>query len=117
MEDSAGNNFHEMSNPYRRDYQPFPQSVRRAALKRAAGRCQLCGRDDVPLQVDHVIPQAAGGPSTLDNAAALCGDCHAVKSAGERAAGIRAAQPARAARHASMTRYIESHPNRPDSTT
>jgi superfamily II DNA or RNA helicase len=41
------------------------------------GRCQACGRVLTPgWHVDHKRPWGLGGPTTLDNAQALCGACN-----------------------------------------
>lgn len=55
------------------------------ALERAAGVCEGC-RQPAPfvrastgqpyLEVHHRVPLAAGGPDTIDNAVALCPNCH-----------------------------------------
>ena len=52
-------------------------------MARDGYRCLMCGRskDDVPLQVDHVIAVANGGTDELENLATLCSDCNAGKSA------------------------------------
>jgi len=55
-----------------------------AVRKIAAGHCELCARpapfhtqDNTPfLEVHHVITLANNGPDTLDNAVALCPNCH-----------------------------------------
>jgi 5-methylcytosine-specific restriction protein A len=51
--------------------------------KVAAGRCDLCGEaapfstvDGPYLECHHVFPLAKGGPDTIDNAVALCPNCH-----------------------------------------
>lgn len=38
-------------------------------------RCLACG-ERKPLQPDHVIPIAKGGPNTIDNIQPLCGNCN-----------------------------------------
>jgi len=43
------------------------------------GKCLRCGRDDVPLTADHVVPVAAGGTSNIDNIQPLCGPCNSSK--------------------------------------
>jgi hypothetical protein len=55
-----------------------PAYVRRSVWKRDGGRCQwrmangqICGSTH-RLQLDHVIPRAAGGPSTVENCRILC---------------------------------------------
>jgi 5-methylcytosine-specific restriction endonuclease McrA len=100
-----------MSRPYRPEYQPFPQAVKRAALRRAGRQCEACGSSGVPLEVDHAIPQGQGGPSTLENAAVLCRECHGAKTAAEQLQGVRRAAGERGVRRAEHTRYVEPHPN------
>jgi 5-methylcytosine-specific restriction endonuclease McrA len=55
-----------------------PARVKRDVLQRDQHRCQwplatggVCG-STVRLQVDHVVPAARGGPSTVDNCRILC---------------------------------------------
>jgi 5-methylcytosine-specific restriction endonuclease McrA len=58
-----------------------PAHVRRAVWQRDDGKCQwclangeICGSTH-RLELDHVIPRAAGGPSTVENCRILC-DAH-----------------------------------------
>src|SRR4029079_13149033 len=53
-------------------------------LKRQAGKCNRCGlcfRDGDVLELDHMVPQSAGGSRTLPNLQLLHGHCHDRKSA------------------------------------
>ena len=57
--------------------------VRRAALVRAAGRCEWCGEPgfrtaagDTFLETHHIVPLSEGGPDTVANVAALCPNHH-----------------------------------------
>jgi hypothetical protein len=58
--------------------------VRVYVLKRANGICEahegpapfIDDRGRPFLEVHHVVPLAEGGPDTVENAAALCPDCH-----------------------------------------
>lgn len=57
--------------------------VRAYAIKRAHGKCEYCHRApfNTPngepfLEVHHVKQLADGGPDTVDNAVALCPNCH-----------------------------------------
>ena len=58
--------------------------VRAYALARARGKCQSCNAPapfntpsgDPFLEVHHVKQLADGGPDTIDNAVALCPNCH-----------------------------------------
>lgn len=44
-------------------------------------RCVCCGRCDVRLTVDHVIPLKMGGTSNIDNIQPLCQECNSRKNA------------------------------------
>lgn len=57
----------------------FPAKVRRAIWERDQGRCQwkfesgeICG-SKVRVEVDHIVPRALGGESTVENGQLLCG--------------------------------------------
>jgi diadenosine tetraphosphate (Ap4A) HIT family hydrolase len=60
-----------------------PGSVRYEVLKRAGGRCELCGipREERALEVDHIVPKKDGGRDDLANYQALCWRCNANKGA------------------------------------
>jgi 5-methylcytosine-specific restriction protein A len=59
-------------------------AVRAWVLKNANGKCEACDSDApflLPdgfpfLEVHHMIPLALGGPDTIENALALCPNCH-----------------------------------------
>ncbi len=56
----------------------FPKKVRDAALVASARYCCVCHRiTGLNIEVHHIIPQEQQGKDTLDNAIALCFDCHA----------------------------------------
>lgn len=58
--------------------------LRRAALTRDYNACVLCG--EPANQVDHIVPDWAGGPHTLENLRSLCADCHKRKTTEDSAA-------------------------------
>ena len=71
-------------------------AVRAGVLKRANGICELCN-NDAPfkkangnpfLEVHHAVPLGKGGPDTIDNAFALCPNCHREAHYGEYRAEI-----------------------------
>lgn len=48
-------------------------------LEKYEHRCLCCGRDDVKLTLDHVVPIKLGGPNMIDNAQPLCRSCNSKK--------------------------------------
>ena len=65
----------------------IPGRLRYETLKRAAFRCELCGvsADERALDVDHILPRAAGGTDDPENLQALCWLCNTNKGAGDDA--------------------------------
>lgn len=57
---------------------PYKQVVltRRNVLKRDGYKCTYCGRGDLPLTVDHIIPRAKGGLDTWENLVCACTKCN-----------------------------------------
>lgn len=59
-------------------------AVKAWVLRNSGKRCAACWEpapfkddDNLPfLEVHHVVPLAKGGPDTIDNAVALCPNCH-----------------------------------------
>jgi len=65
----------------RRGHRPISGSMRYEVLKRARGRCELCGvsAEIKALEVDHIHPKSLGGADDLSNYQALCYSCNAAK--------------------------------------
>jgi 5-methylcytosine-specific restriction endonuclease McrA len=58
--------------------------LRFAVFQRDGFRCRYCGASPdqgAMLEADHVIPQAAGGPTTLANLVTACWECNHGKGA------------------------------------
>lgn len=57
-------------------------TVRYEVLKRANGRCELCGisHELKSLEVDHITPKSVGGKDDISNYQALCYTCNAQKN-------------------------------------
>lgn len=56
---------------------PFPDQVREKTLVAAARYCCVCHRfKGVKVEVHHIVPESRGGTNDLENAIALCLDCH-----------------------------------------
>ena len=49
---------------------------RKNVLIRDNFKCGYCGKTDVQLNVDHIIPKARGGKSEYGNCVAACFDCN-----------------------------------------
>lgn len=57
---------------------PFKKIIlsRKNILRRDGHRCQFCGRADIPLTVDHVLPISRGGEDTWENLVCACVKCN-----------------------------------------
>jgi hypothetical protein len=61
---------------------PVPESVRYRLLKKADGRCSLCGatKKETVLHIDHIVPRSRGGLNDESNLQVLCLKCNLGKS-------------------------------------
>ncbi|MFI0472252.1 HNH endonuclease [Halomonas sp. HMF6819] len=60
--------------------------MRDAVLERDRYLCRECqrqGRATPAVSVDHIVPEAEGGATTMHNLEALCGPCHTAKTQAE----------------------------------
>jgi uncharacterized membrane protein YqaE (UPF0057 family) len=57
----------------------IPQTIRQAVLDRDDYICRYCGRRSQTMEVDHVVPVAEGGESTLENLVTACRECNRSK--------------------------------------
>lgn len=48
-------------------------------LEKFDRKCVYCGKSDVPLNVEHIVPKARGGSNRLSNLAIACIDCNQKK--------------------------------------
>ena len=57
---------------------PYKKIVlsRKNVLRRDGHRCQYCGKSDLTLTVDHIIPKARGGNDAWENLVAACVSCN-----------------------------------------
>jgi len=68
----------------------IPLKLRYDVLKRDGFRCVLCGRSPattrtVNLHVDHIEPEARGGPTIIGNLRTLCEECNVGRGTGRSA--------------------------------
>jgi len=63
----------------------IPRLLREQVIKRASNRCEYCllsqTGQEAAFHIDHVIPRALKGGTTLDNLALACVSCSLRKSA------------------------------------
>jgi 5-methylcytosine-specific restriction endonuclease McrA len=59
-------------------YRPYTAVIlnRKNVIKRDHFRCQYCGKKNVPLTVDHIIPKHFGGKHTWENLICACVRCN-----------------------------------------
>lgn len=57
---------------------PYKKVVltRKNILRRDSFKCSYCGRGDLPLTIDHVIPRARGGSDSWENLVCACTICN-----------------------------------------
>ena len=53
--------------------------VREYLLEKWQHRCAYCGVENVPLQVEHIVPKARGGSNRVSNLAWACDPCNDAK--------------------------------------
>jgi hypothetical protein len=57
---------------------PFPQDEVSKLLAHCHRRCCICHRFcGVKMETDHIVPHADGGSDAIENAIAVCFECHA----------------------------------------
>jgi 5-methylcytosine-specific restriction endonuclease McrA len=57
---------------------PFKNIIlsRKNILRRDSHRCQFCGRADIALTLDHVVPASRGGDDSWENLVCACVKCN-----------------------------------------
>jgi 5-methylcytosine-specific restriction endonuclease McrA len=56
----------------------FSEKIRQEIFVRSARHCCVCHKaKGLNIEVHHIKPRSQGGDDTLENAIALCFDCHA----------------------------------------
>ena len=61
----------------------IPSALREGVVERAQHRCEYCQSPELitggPLHIEHIFPEALGGPTTPDNLALSCARCNLQK--------------------------------------
>lgn len=63
----------------RKSARQVEQVISWKVFRRDGYACRYCGRDDVPLTVDHLVCWEDGGPSTEANMVSACKKCNKVR--------------------------------------
>ena len=54
-------------------------NVRNYLLEKFDRECVYCGKENVPLEVEHIVPKSRGGSDRVDNLTISCRDCNREK--------------------------------------
>ena len=57
----------------------FEYEVREYLLQKFGRKCVYCGAENVPLNIDHVVPKARGGSNRISNLVLSCVNCNQKK--------------------------------------
>jgi 5-methylcytosine-specific restriction endonuclease McrA len=53
--------------------------VREYLLEKFERKCAYCGKENVPLEIEHIVPQSRGGSNRVSNLALSCRPCNQTK--------------------------------------
>lgn len=59
----------------------YGYEVREYLLEKWGRKCAYCGKENVPLQVEHIIPKSRGGGNRVSNLTISCASCNLKKGA------------------------------------
>jgi 5-methylcytosine-specific restriction endonuclease McrA len=54
----------------------FGYEVREYLLEKWGRKCAYCGRENVPLEIEHIIPKSRGGTNRVSNLTLACHECN-----------------------------------------
>ena len=63
--------------------------VREYVLDKWSHRCAYCGKQNIPLQVEHIVPRAKGGTDRVSNLTLACEKCNRAKGIQEIAVFLK----------------------------
>jgi len=58
----------------------FGYEIREYLLEKWGRQCAYCDAQNVPLQIDHIVPRSCGGSNRIDNLALACRPCNLKKN-------------------------------------
>lgn len=53
--------------------------VREYLLEKFGRKCAYCGKENVPLEIEHIVPRSRGGSNRVDNLTIACHECNQKK--------------------------------------
>ena len=53
--------------------------VREYLLEKWDRKCAYCGKTDIPLEIEHIVPKSKGGPNRVSNLTLACTECNRKK--------------------------------------
>lgn len=58
----------------------FGSEIREYLLEKWGRQCAYCDAQNIPLQIDHIVPRSCGGSNRIDNLTLACSSCNLKKS-------------------------------------
>lgn len=58
----------------------FGYEVREYLLEKWGRKCAYCGKDNIPLEIEHIVPKSRGGSNRISNLTISCRDCNQKKN-------------------------------------
>ena len=89
--------------------------VREYLLEKWQRRCAYCGKTDIPLEVEHIVPKSRGGSNRVSSLTLACHQCNERKAnrtaeeLGYSAIQAKAKQPLKDAAAMNSTRWSLFH--------
>jgi 5-methylcytosine-specific restriction endonuclease McrA len=63
--------------------------VREYLLEKWDRTCAYCGKTDIPLEIEHIVPKSKGGSNRVSNLTLACTECNRKKGKrSERTSGV-----------------------------
>ena len=58
----------------------YGYEVKEYLLEKWQRKCAYCGRQNIPLEVEHIVPKSRGGSNRISNLTIACVDCNQAKN-------------------------------------
>ena len=90
----------------------FGYEVREYVLEKFNRKCAYCGAENIPLQIEHIVPRARGGTNRVSNLTLACARCNLCKGNqtaeefGHPEVQVKAQKPLKDAAAVNATRWV-----------